>query len=233
MYQAVIDPFSFLWWQITLTVLLVGSVMVALSLFLSKKVRRKLAKNLGLFILFDLIFFEFAIYYMGGWDIRYSLPIQYCVIMEISAGIGLITRFQAVYEFTLFLGMIGPLQAIIAPAIPFPGEYFFYDFYVSHAISIFTPIYLTVAEGMKPRAHAWWQATLKFLMIALFVFLFDYLTGSNYMYLMEKPAVNHPILKVGDWPNYLIIWLIALFIWSYFVHFLFLVRQRSCSERLE
>ncbi|MBM3193864.1 MAG: TIGR02206 family membrane protein [Chlamydiae bacterium] len=233
MYESIIHPFSLLWWQITLTVLLIGSLMVALSLFLSKKARRKLARNLGLFILFDLIFFEFAIYYMGSWDIRYSLPIQYCAIMELCAGIGLITRLQVVYEFTLFLGIIGPLQAIIAPAIPFPGDYFFYDFYLSHAISIFTPIYLTVVESMRPRRHAWWKATLKFFVIALFVFYFDYLTGSNYMYLMEKPPLNHPLLKVGTWPSYLIIWLTALFLWSYFVHLLFLVRQRLCSERLE
>jgi hypothetical integral membrane protein (TIGR02206 family) len=233
MYAAFIDPFSPLWWKINMTVLLIGIVMVMLSLFLSLNKREKFAKNLGLFILFDLFFFEFAIIYVGSWDLRFSLPIQYCAIMEFCAGIALITRWQVVYEFSLFLGIIGPLQALIAPAFPYPGDYFFYDFYLSHAASIFTPLFLTFAGKMRPRKHAWWQTSLRFMLIAFFVFIFDCLTGSNYMYLIERPPLKHPLLSIGIWPYYLVIWSAFLFAWSYLVHLLFLVPQRWYSERLE
>ena len=218
MYGSVIEPYSLIWWKMNISILFIGTVLFILGFWISEKIREKCLKYVGVFLLFDLFFFEFALYYMGSWNIHWALPLQYCTMMEFCAALVLITRWQGLYEVLLFLGIIGPLQALIAPALPYTGNYFFYEFYISHSVPILVPIFLTLIEKMRPRKGAWWKTICKFILFATVIFFFDYVTGSNYMYLMEKPPLEHPFLNVGVWPVYLILWLGVLIGWSFLVH---------------
>ena len=221
MYAAVIEPLSFIWWKMNISVFLFGALMLMVAFFLSEKGRRRFARVLGFFLLFDLFFFEFALYYMGSWNIQWALPLHYCPIMELCAAIALITRGQAIFEIALFLGIIGPLQALISPAIPYHGNYFFYDFYISHAMPIFTPVYLCLIERMTPRRGAWWKSVFGFTIFGASIFYLNLIIGSNYMYLMEKPPIDHPFLRIGKWPGYLALWWGVLMGWSFLLNLIF------------
>ncbi len=225
MYAAVIDPLSLIWWKMNISVLLIGTLMIIIGLCLSERGRRKFARGLGLFLLFDLFFFEFALFYMGSWNIQWALPLHYYPLMEFCAAIALISRLQWAYEVVLFLGMIGPIQALIAPALPYHGNYFFYDFYISHSAPIFVPIFLTLVEKMRPRPNAWWKSVFGFTVFGACVFYLNLLIGSNYMYLMERPKIAHPFLEIGEWPDYLFLWWGVLMGWSFLVNLFFPVRQ--------
>lgn len=233
MYAAVIEPFSIFWWQMNITILLIGIVILMLALWTPEQIRSKCLKYFGVFLLFELFFFQFALHYKGSWDIHWALPLQYCTLMEFCAAIVLITRWQFLYELVLFLGIIGPLQALISPALPYDDNYFFYEFYISHVAPILVPIFLTLIEKMRPRKGYWWKTVFSFTLFACLIFIFDYITDSNYMYLMEKPPVEHPFLKMGTWPFYLIIWFGVLIGWSFLVNLVFLSRQIVYSARLE
>ncbi len=229
MYAAVIDPFSLMWWKMNIGVLVIGILILMIVSWMPEKMRQKSLKYFGVFLLFDLFFFQFALFYMGSWDIHWALPLQYCTIMEFCAALVLITRWQWLYEVVLFLGMIGPIQALIAPGLPYEGNYFFYEFYISHSSSIFVPIFLTIVERMRPRRGAWWRSAFAFTLLASLIFCFNLLTHSNYMFLMEKPPLEHPFLKIGTWPFYLILWFTVLLSWSFLVQLLFWRSHRRCS----
>ena len=150
--------------------------------------------------------------------------------MELAAAITLITRSQWLYELILFLGMLGPLQALLSPALPYEGGYFFYDFYVSHGATIFAPLFLTLSLKMRPRKGAWWKVSFVFFFFSMLIFYFNYLTHSNYMFLMEKPPLNHPLLEIGEWPNYLLVWGAILLSWSFVLNLVFTISS-LCSKR--
>ncbi len=230
MYGMIIDPFSYLWWQMNIGILVIGILILMVALWIPEKLRIKYQKKIGVFLLFDLFFFQFALVYMGSWDIHWALPLQYCTIMQLCTALLLITRRQDLYEIVLFLGIIGPLQALIAPALPYSGNYFFYEFYISHTAPVFVPLLLTLIEKRKPRSGAWWKTSFVFTLFAMIIFLFNHLTDSNYMYLMEKPLLDHPFLKIGRWPFYLILWFSVLVGWSFLMNLLFWTRQRVYSE---
>ena len=71
----------------------------------------------------------------------------------------LITRRQWAYECVLFIGMVGPLQAIIAPAFPYEHGYFIFNFYLGHAApflsSVCLPSVLGTGQGYMHGGNVW------------------------------------------------------------------------------
>ncbi len=226
-YAAVIEPFSVFWWRTSLNFLVIGVAIFIIMASAPKVVQRRFSKCLGVALLFDIAFSQFVYYYMGSWNIHWALPLQYCTVMEFCAAIVLITRGQKFYELVLFLGAVGPIQALITPAFPYAGDYFFYDFYFSHAAPIFVPIFLTITEGMRPRKNAWWKRVCGFALFIFAVFYFDYFTDSNYMFLMERPPLEHPLLGFGEWPEYIILWFAVILAWSALINLVFLISFRK------
>ena len=230
MYAIIIEPFSLIWWRMNYAALFIGISVLLFTMFLPLNGKKIFAKYLGVFLLFDLCFFECALYHMGAWNFQWALPLHYCTIMELAGAITLITRLQWLYEVIVFLGMIGPLQALLAPALPYEGGYFFYDFYVIHGATIFAPIFLVFSFKMRPRKSAWWRVSLSFFLFSGLVFCFNYITGSNYMFLMEKPPLDHPLLEIGEWPNYIFIWGAIIFTWSFLLNLVFVLSNQFLKK---
>jgi hypothetical integral membrane protein (TIGR02206 family) len=230
MYEAVIIPFTPIWWKANTSLALVWLLVISISLFFKEKGRIKIAKLLGFLFLFDLIFFYFALNYLDGFDLAYSLPLQYCSIMQIIGALALINRKQFLYEFVLFFSLIGPLQALYTPGFPHADDYFFVEFYISHGGAILSPLYLTISLKMRPRPFAWLKTLMFFSLIASSIYLFNKRVGGNYMFLIEKPPLDHPLLNLGEWPNYLISWMFILTSFSIFVAFIFWILRKLESK---
>jgi len=215
MYGEIIPIFSLIWWK---GFSLFGLLIITL-LFLIGRVNNKLIpRGLACFLIWDALFYQIFLYSEGEWSLAYSLPLQYCNVMAFFSVIALLTRRQWFYEICLLLGMLAPLQAIITPGFAFRASGFcFYEYYLSHSITIFTPIFLTVAYQMRPRKGGrWWKTPIQFFVFLPFLFLFNQMVGGNYMFIMSPPPLSNPLI-LGPWPCYLIVWIGFLLMSSFLI----------------
>jgi uncharacterized membrane protein YwaF len=68
-------------------------------------------------------------------------------------------------------------------------------------------------RGFKPLHGSWLKAFFHIQLAVLVIGMFNWATGSNYMYLSAPPIVDNPLI-IGDWP-----WYILVFEALAFVHF--------------
>ena len=146
------------------------------------------------------------------WDINHSLPFHLCGISGIVSGIMLIKYNQTLYEFVLLLGAPGALWSFLTPQMNIPEPSFMYfDYFLSHTLILFAPLYLTIILGKKPRIKSWYHIFVKTNTIILpIVFTINIIIyyglgfhEVNYIYLMIAPEAENPFV-IGEWPFYII-----------------------------
>lgn len=232
MYFDVMALFSPLWWRCFLVSLLGVVGLLIAGFFLPRKGKQAIAKGVAAYMLFDLAFRQYYLYHVGLWNIAYSLPFDFCSIMQLFSGITLLKRWRWFYEVSLFIGVVGPLQAILTPAFVHGMEgYSFYAYFLIHTGDVFSPIFLSICFGMKPRPQAWWKAPVSFLPIVGFVGVFNYFVHGNYMFLADRPQLQHPAI-VFNWPYYLVVWSILFFAASFAISCLFRGEKASDLAKL-
>jgi hypothetical integral membrane protein (TIGR02206 family) len=144
--------------------------------------------------------------YYGLWTADTMLPLHLCTVLVWVGAFGLVTLNLTVYEFLYFMGIGGPLQAVLTPDA---GAYGLPHFravqtLLSHGVLIVAALYLTVVEGMRPTWASVRRVILGTLMYMVTVTLINLAIGSNYMWTLGKPPVTSLLDVLGPWPLYLI-----------------------------
>lgn len=215
MYTDTIAVFSLFWWKIVMGYLLVFSIFLFFIRCISCKKRLFVASILGYVLVFDTLFMQLYMMQKGHWHADSSLPFYYCNIMAIFAAAALIMRNQKVYEISLYLGFLAPLQGILTPGFGNGlAGYYPYSYFLSHGITVLAPIYLTLCLGFRPRRGAWWKAPLYVYWLALPLYLLNCWLDANYSFLSKKPEIDH-VLNIAPWPFYLFLWTGALMLSGY------------------
>lgn len=172
-------------------------------------------------------------YSNGYLSIAAVLPMHLSDWIIIFVFVAFITRNIYSFEVLYFWGMGGTLQAIITPelTINFPGLGFIL-FFINHSVIIICIIYLMVVYRLRPypvsikRVFIWSQVYFAA------AFLVNLILGTNYGFLMEKPAQGTIIDFLGPWPVYLIS-LEILALLSFFIYYLpFYIYDRLATRRL-
>lgn len=201
-----INPLSLSWYLIITFYLFACIALLTFGKCLSEKNVNRLTTSLGIYLLFDRIFSVYYYHTIDAFSLDYALPLSFCSIMAFFASFALIFRSQFFFEFVLFLGMTGPVQAFITPAIVHAGEeYLLIDYFIYHGITIVTPIYMAYCLGFKPRKNAIYRVIVLMQILAAVVYALNLQLDANYMYLNASPDVDHPLNK-HVWPIYLIYW---------------------------
>ena len=164
-----------------------------------KQIALFMAFVLGLNVLASHIYFAS----LGMWTLQNNLPLHLCAMSEILAVFMLITRSQRLYELLIFWSA-GAIHAFITPELTHGyGAYQVLAYCVSHGGVILVAFYGTWVMGFQPRKYSWFKVFL-FTQLCLPVIGFiNYLCGSNYMYLAQKPGANNPFI-IGEWPWYIV-----------------------------
>src|SRR5260370_27279697 len=117
----------------------------------------------------------------------------------------LLWRHRTAYELASFWGLSGTLQALLTPdlAEDFPSLHFI-TFQVLHASVVVAVLYLTLGLGMRPRPRSILRAWLWLQVYAAVTAVIDWLLGSNYGYLLRKPAQPSLYDYLCPWPYYLL-----------------------------
>jgi len=142
----------------------------------------------------------------GRWSVQASLPLALCDVALIVAAIACWRpRWLLAVELTYFWGLAGTLQAVVTPDLSagFPQLEFFM-FVVGHLGIVIAALFLVVGLRLKPRSGSVMRVFAITAAYTAFVGCFNWLTGSNYMYLAAVPTHGSLLSVLGPWPWYIL-----------------------------
>lgn len=142
----------------------------------------------------------------GGWSVQSSLPLALCDVALVVAAVACWFPGWALgVELTWFWGLTGTLQAVLTPDLSagFPQLEFF-QFVVGHVGIVVAACYLVIGLRLVPRPGSVMRIFAITAAYTVFVGVFDWLTGSNYMFLRAPPEHWSLLSVLGRWPWYLL-----------------------------
>ncbi|MBD3320558.1 MAG: TIGR02206 family membrane protein [Chitinivibrionales bacterium] len=168
----------------------------------------------------------------GRFTIQTSLPINLCDISNFICAALLITKNYPLYEILYFWALAGTIQSYITPNIYYSFPHFeFFAFYIQHGGEILTILYLTFVTGFRPRVISGLKAIGWLLGLIAAIYLFNYATGSNYMFLMADTPHPSTVTKMisifGEPPRHIIGLGIVAILSVLFLYLPFAIRDRA------
>ena len=200
-----IEVFTSVWW-----IGLLSSLFTIIVILVALKGKSNQVKSYSSYLfalLFSLMYVITNVISIKNntWNLLQNLPFQICYISLIIGTIVLVNKKQWMFEWMVFIATIGGLYAIITPVLTIGNSaWFYFEFYFLHAGIVFIPLYLHNIHNMRCRFDSWWKTLLRVQISIVLLLIFNFSTGANYMFLIEKPIVNH-IFLIGEWPFYVII----------------------------
>ncbi len=169
-------------------------------------VRRRGRQTIAVALLVNETIWHLWVWQYVGWTPQTMLPLHVCSVLVWVSAYGLLTRNPTIYEFMYFMGIAGPLQAIITPNAGQYGlpHYRALQTLTAHGLLVIGALYLTVVEGMRPTWHSVRRVILGTLGYLAAVTVVNVLIGSNFAWTMGKPPVVSLLDTLGPWPWYLL-----------------------------
>jgi hypothetical integral membrane protein (TIGR02206 family) len=167
---------------------------------------RTAGRVVALVLISDAIAFVVIPIVQGRWTVQSSLPLALCdVALLVAACACWAPSLLLAVELTYFWGLAGTLQAVITPDLTarFPNAEFF-EYVVGHVGIVIAALFLTVGLSLRPRRGAAARVFAITLGYSAIVGLFDWATGSNYMFLEKLPPRTSLLSVLGPWPWYIL-----------------------------
>ena len=233
----VIVPFSNEWVVFNVLTIITMILVILIAQKANENWKKKITQ--GLSILFIIEFVGMEIFHLSKdlWFVEDSLPLHMCAIMWFVTIYLFITKSQWAFELMLYIGMPGGIHSLLTPELT-QGVTLLdkIDYFLAHGGLVMAPFYAIFVMDMWPRKNGIWRAFFIVHVIALFVGLINWILGSNYMYLAQRPIVDNPLIPpesifLGRWPYYIIIFQVALLLHALVVNLPFWIfRKRSSIE---
>jgi hypothetical integral membrane protein (TIGR02206 family) len=131
------------------------------------------------------------------------LPLHLCSLAVLLTAWMLVTRSPRVFEVAYFWAMGGTTQALLTPDLHlgFPHPAFLF-FFASHGLVIVGVLYAVIALRLRPYPISIVRVALITLALAAAVLGVNLWLGTNFLYLMAKPAGASLLDWFGPWPWY-------------------------------
>lgn len=156
------------------------------------------------------------------------LPLHLCSLAVWLTAWVLISPSPRVFELVYFWAFGGTTQALLTPDLgrDFPSAEFVL-FFLGHGLVMVGAIYALIVYRLRPVPTSLIRVPLITLAVAALAFGVNLVSGTNFMYLMEKPAGASLLDWFGPWPWY---WLALLAIGA--LTFLVLYAPFFIADRL-
>jgi len=153
----------------------------------------------------ELAFHAWNMYY-GLWTAQTHLPLHICSIMVFASAYMLVTRNATIYEFSYFLGIGAAMQALLTPDAGIYGfpHFRFFQTLTAHGLIVFSAIYMTAVEKFRPYPKSLLRVFIGMNLYIALIYVVNSIIGSNYLYIMGKPAAASLIDILGPWPWYIL-----------------------------
>lgn len=170
-----------------------------------EKVNGIFRRNFALFILLLALSYQIWSVAVREWSVVYSLPLQLCDISVILSAVMLFNKNNSIFEVTYIWGMGGALQALLTPDLWYAFPHFiFFQFFLAHGSIILACLFMIFVDGLSPRPGSLKRVVLATNAYALVIAVFNWYTGSNYLFLCRKPDLPSLLDFLGPWPWYIL-----------------------------
>ncbi|MCF7984921.1 MAG: TIGR02206 family membrane protein [Thiohalocapsa sp.] len=131
------------------------------------------------------------------------LPLHLCTLAVYLSAWMLVTRSPRVYEIVYFWGLGGTTQALATPDLArgFPAPEFLL-FFAGHGLVIVGIVYGALVYRLRPSPASILRVALITLALATGILAVNVVLGTNFLYLMQKPAEASLMDWLGPWPWY-------------------------------
>ncbi|BDS10048.1 YwaF family protein [Aureispira anguillae] len=173
--------------------------------YCSEQQKYKLGNYIGGSLSLTIVLWIIAEISLGKFDLAIDLPLYLCSFMAFTMPIFTLTRSFLIYEIIVFWIWGGTLQAVITPDLyhNFP-HYNFIKYWMGHAGLIWMILYATYVYQYRPTFKSIFKSFGVLQIYFILIIGVNYLLGSNYAYLNEKPTVGSVLDWFGPWPYYVI-----------------------------
>jgi hypothetical integral membrane protein (TIGR02206 family) len=201
----VMKPFSLEWFACISMVLLVISLVLVLPKYFQWARSKNYPVVIALLMLTNLLVENGYAISLGLWNMKQNLPLHLCGLSGIM-GIMLMFRFNnALAQVFYYFGMTGSVHSLLTPEFDLGMQgYFYYGYFISHGGLLMICLYMIFHLGFEPEKGSWLKTFAIIQIMVLVIGIFDFVTGSNYMYLAEPPVVDNPLI-MGKWPWYILV----------------------------
>ncbi len=160
---------------------------------------------LGVVLLINEVVWYWYFVHQDWFFFPYTLPLQLCDILVWIAVISALTSKQWPRELLYYWGLTGTTMALLTPDVSSPAfSYLTIRFFVSHGGIIVVLLFLTWTKTLKPGPGWWWRALVALHLYAAAVGLYNWVFGTNFFYLCEKPVEATLLDYLGPWPWYIL-----------------------------
>ena len=165
----------------------------------------KIGTALAMLLIINEIVNIFISIYIYDNSLGTSLPFHLCGFAALLTAWMLYQHSYRAYEIAYFWAVGGSLPAIITPdlIVGFPTLTFI-KFFFAHGLIMMGAIYATIVFEFRPTLVSVVKAVGAAVALMIIIAPINYLLGSNYMYLREKPVQNTLMDFMGPWPWYML-----------------------------
>lgn len=202
----IIETFSAEWTKYASICVAVSFFILMLSKRLGEKSNQYLRTVLSITIFASVLLVHPYLLYKGEWTAQNWLPLHMCELSEIFTAIVLLWPNQILFEIVCYWGIAGGFHSILTPELLSDGsdKWLLFNYYFEHTIIVLVPVILMTSCNMRLTRYSWLR-TFAFTNLCIPVIgTINWLLGSNYMYLAERPVANNPFL-IGNWPWYILV----------------------------
>ena len=198
-------PFTLQHLVVVLFCFLFGMLLVKFSQKQSKKNQNLIGNLFAFSISITVIFGTFLNVLKGNFNYQENLPLHLCSFLALLIPILSYTRKLLYFEVFFFLILAGTVQSLITPSEYNYLNYPFFRYWYVHAGLVIFMMYAVFVYKMKPTLKSVGKSFLGMQLYMVFMFLINYLLGSNYFYTNRKPNATTLLDVFGDWPQYIFV----------------------------
>jgi hypothetical integral membrane protein (TIGR02206 family) len=198
-------PFTLQHLVVVLFCSLFGILLVKFSQKQSKKNQNLIGNLFAFSISITVIFGTFLNVLKGNFNYQENLPLHLCSFLALLIPILSYTRKLLYFEVFFFLILAGTVQSLITPSEYNYLNYPFFRYWYVHAGLVIFMMYAVFVYKMKPTLKSVGKSFLGMQLYMVFMFLINYLLGSNYFYTNRKPNATTLLDVFGDWPQYIFV----------------------------
>lgn len=198
-------PFTLQHLVVVLFCFLFGILLIKFSQKQSKKKQNLIGNLFAFSISITVIFGTFLHAFKGNFNYQENLPLHLCSFLGLLIPILSYTRKILYFEVFFFLILAGTVQSLITPSEYNYLNYPFFRYWYVHAGLVIFMMFAVFVYKMKPTLKSVGKSFLGMQLYMVFMFLINYLLGSNYFYTNRKPNATTLLDVFGDWPQYIFV----------------------------
>ena len=164
----------------------------------------------------------------GRW--QDGLPLHLCDFSTIAIILYFLTQKRDFFVFAFFFGIAGGGMSILTPDTVYGFPYVGYiQSQIGHTMILMGVTYAMVIDNQRPYLNDIPKVFMYATILLLFTYFMNYLLGTNYWFLVEKPVGNNITTLMRPEPFHIIdLYIVALLV-CYSMYLPFYLKDRKLS----